>query len=34
MTQLPGDVLLKMLKYFEAMFNIFEFLGVREIAES
>ena len=33
-TQLAGSLLLKMLKYFEIMLNIFEFSHVKEIAES
>ena len=34
MTQPAGDLLLKILKYFEAMFNIFEFFHVKEIVQS
>ena len=34
MTQLAGGFLLKMLKYFEVMLNIFEFPHVKEIVES
>ena len=33
-TQLAGDLLLKMLKYFEVMLKIFKFSHVKEIAES
>ena len=33
MTQLAGGLLLKMLKYFEAMLHIFEFSHVKEIVE-
>ena len=33
-TQLAGGLLLKMLKYFEVMLNIFEFSHVKEIVES
>ena len=33
MTQLAGGLLLKMLKYFEAMLPIFEFSHVKEIVE-
>ena len=33
-TQLAGGLLLKMLKYFEVMLNIFEFSRVKEIVES
>ena len=33
-TQLGGGLLLKILKYFEVMFNIFEFSHVKEIVES
>ena len=32
-TQLAGGLLLKMLKYFEVMLNIFEFSRVKEIVE-
>lgn len=32
--QLAGDALLKMLKHFEVMFNIFESSLVKEIIES
>ena len=32
--QLPGSVLLKMLKYFEVMLNIFEILHVKKIVAS
>ena len=34
MTQLAGGLLLKMLKYFVVMLNIFEFSQVKEIVES
>ena len=34
MTQLAGGLLLKMLKYFEVMLNIFEFSLVKETVES
>ena len=34
MTQAAGVSLLKMLKYFEVMLNIFEFSHVKEIIES
>ena len=34
MTQLADGLLLKMLRYFEIMLNIFEFFHVKEIAES
>ena len=33
-TQLADGLLLKMLKYFEGMFNIFEFSHLTEIVES
>ena len=33
MNQLAGGLLLKKLKYFEVMLNIFEFLQVREYIE-
>ena len=33
-TQLAGDLLLKMLKYFEVMWNVFAFSHVKNIAES
>ena len=33
-TQLAGGLLLKMLKYFEVMLNIFEFSHLKEIPES
>ena len=33
-TQLAGGLLLKMLKYFEVMLNIFEFSHMKEIVES
>ena len=33
-TQLAGGLLLKMLKYFEVMLNIFEFSHLKEILES
>ena len=33
-TQLAGGLLLKMLKHFEVVLNIFEFSHVKEIAES
>ena len=33
-TQVPGSALLKMLKYFEVMLNIFEFSHTKEIVES
>ena len=33
-TQLAGGLLLKMLKYFEVMLNIFGFSHVKDIAES
>ena len=32
--QLADDLLLKMLKYFEVMLNIFEFSHLKEIVES
>ena len=34
MTQIAGVLLLKMLKYFEVMLNMFEFSSVKEIIES
>ena len=34
MTELAGGLLLKILKYFEVMLNIFEFSHVKEIVES
>ena len=34
MTQIMEDLLLKMVKYFEAMLNIFEFSYIKEIIES
>ena len=34
MSQLAGGLLLKMLKYFEVMLNIFEFSHIVEIGES
>ena len=34
MTELTGGLLLKILKYFEVMLNIFEFSHVKEIVES
>ena len=34
MTQLAGGLLLKILKYFEVMLNIFEFSHVKEFVES
>ena len=33
-THLAGDLLLKMLKYFEVILNIFEFFHVKGIVES
>ena len=33
-TQLAGDLLLKMLKYFEVIFKIFEFSYTKQIVES
>ena len=34
MTQIMEDLLLKMVKYFEVMLNIFEFSYIKEIIES
>ena len=34
MTQLAGGLLMKMLKYFKVMLNIFEFFHVKETVES
>ena len=34
MTQIIEDLLLKMVKYFEVMLNIFEFSYMKEIIES
>ena len=33
-TQLAGDLLLKMLKYFEVIFKMFEFSYTKQIVES
>ena len=33
-SQLPGGLFLKILKYFQVMLNIFEFSHMKEIAES
>ena len=33
-SQLAGDLLMQMLKYFEVMLNIFDFSHVKEILES
>ena len=33
-TQIAGGLLLKMIKYFEVMLNIFEFFHVKDILES